>query len=208
MDPRSNRHPSPREPLVLLGLTLLALLVSALAPYDRATWWMEVAPVLIALPILLVTWRGFPLTPLLYRLIFLHALVLILGGYYTYARVPVGFWVQDLFDLGRNHYDRLGHLVQGFVPALVAREILLRRSPLVPGKWLFFLVTCVTLAISATYELVEWGTAVMAGEGAVDFLGTQGDPWDSQWDMFLALIGAIAAQLLLARVQDRELGTL
>ena len=111
MDPRSNRHPSPREPLVLLGLTLLALLVSALAPYDRATWWMDVAPVLIALPILLVTWRGFPLTPLLYRLIFLHALVLILGGYYTYARVPVGFWVQDLFDLGRNHYDRLGHLV-------------------------------------------------------------------------------------------------
>ena len=208
MDPRSNRHPSPREPLVLLGLTLLALLVSALAPYDRATWWMEVAPVLIALPILLVTWRGFPLTPLLYRLIFLHALVLILGGYYTYARVPVGFWVQDLFDLGRNHYDRLGHLVQGFVPALVAREILLRRSPLVPGKWLFFLVTCVTLAISATYELVEWATAVLVGEGAMEFLGTQGDPWDSQWDMFLALIGAIAAQLLLARVQDRELGRL
>ena len=208
MDPRSNRHPSPREPLVLLGLTLLALLVSALAPYDRATWWMEVAPVLIALPILLVTWRGFPLTPLLYRLIFLHALVLILGGYYTYARVPVGFWVQDLFDLGRNHYDRLGHLVQGFVPALVAREILLRRSPLVPGKWLFFLVTCVTLAISATYELVEWATAVLVGEGAMEFLGTHGDPWDSQWDMFLALIGAIAAQLLLARVQDRELGTL
>ena len=172
MDPRSNRHPSPREPLVLLGLTLLALLVSALAPYDRATWWMEVAPVLIALPILLVTWRGFPLTPLLYRLIFLHALVLILGGYYTYARVPVGFWVQDLFDLGRNHYDRLGHLVQGFVPALVAREILLRRSPLVPGKWLFFLVTCVTLAISATYELVEWATAVLVGEGAMEFLGT------------------------------------
>ena len=208
MDPRSNRHPSPREPLVLLGLTLLALLVSALAPYDRATWWMEVAPVLIALPILVVTWRGFPLTPLLYRLVFLHALVLILGGYYTYARVPVGFWVQDLFDLGRNHYDRLGHLVQGFVPALVAREILLRRSPLVPGKWLFFLVTCVTLAISATYELVEWATAVLVGEGAMEFLGTQGDPWDSQWDMFLALIGAIAAQLLLARVQDRELGTL
>ena len=208
MDPRSNRHPSPREPLVLLGLTLLALLVSALAPYDRATWWMEVAPVLIALPILLVTWRGFPLTPLLYRLIFLHALVLILGGYYTYARVPVGFWAQDLFDFGRNHYDRFGHLVQGFVPALAAREVLLRRSPLVPGKWLFFLVTCVTLAISATYELVEWATAVLVGEGAMEFLGTQGDPWDSQWDMFLALIGAIAAQLLLARVQDRELARL
>ncbi len=208
MDPRSNAHPSSREPLALLALTVLALLVSAVAPYDRPTWWMEVAPVLIALPILVVTWRGFPLTPLLYRLVFLHALVLILGGYYTYARVPVGFWAQDLFDFGRNHYDRFGHLVQGFVPALAAREVLLRRSPLVPGKWLFFLVTCVTLAISATYELVEWGTAVMAGEGAVDFLGTQGDPWDSQWDMFLALIGAIAAQLLLARVQDRELGRL
>ena len=208
MDPRSNAHPSSREPLALLALTVLALLVSAVAPYDRPTWWMEVAPVLIALPLLVVTWRGFPLTPLLYRLVFLHALVLILGGYYTYARVPVGFWAQDLFDFGRNHYDRFGHLVQGFVPALAAREVLLRRSPLVPGKWLFFLVTCVTLAISATYELVEWGTAVMAGEGAVDFLGTQGDPWDSQWDMFLALIGAIAAQLLLARVQDRELGRL
>ena len=208
MDPRSNAHPSSREPLALLALTVLALLVSAVAPYDRPTWWMEVAPVLIALPILVVTWRGFPLTPLLYRLVFLHALVLILGGYYTYARVPVGFWAQDLFDFGRNHYDRFGHLVQGFVPALAAREVLLRRSPLVPGKWLFFLVTCVTLAISATYELVEWGTAVMAGEGAVDFLGTQGDPWDSQWDTFLALIGAIAAQLLLARVQDRELGRL
>ena len=208
MDPRSNAHPSSREPLALLALTVLALLVSAVAPYDRPTWWMEVAPVLIALPILVVTWRGFPLTPLLYRLVFLHALVLILGGYYTYARVPVGVWAQDLFDCGRTHYDRFGHLVQGFVPALAAREVLLRRSPLVPGKWLFFLVTCVTLAISATYELVEWGTAVMAGEGAVDFLGTQGDPWDSQWDMFLALIGAIAAQLLLARVQDRELGRL
>ena len=208
MDPRSNAHPSPREPLALLALTVLALLVSAVAPYDRSTWWMEVAPVLIALPLLVVTWRGFPLTPLLYRLVFLHALVLILGGYYTYARVPVGFWAQDLFDFGRNHYDRFGHLVQGFVPALAAREVLLRRSPLVPGKWLFFLVTCVTLAISATYELVEWATAVLVGEGAMDFLGTQGDPWDSQWDMVLALIGAIAAQLLLARVQDRELARL
>ena len=118
------------------------------------------------------------------------------------------YLAQDLFDFGRNHYDRFGHLVQGFVPALAAREVLLRRSPLVPGKWLFFLVTCVTLAISATYALVEWATAVLVGEGAMEFLGTQGDPWDSQWDMVLALIGAIAAQLLLARVQDRELGTL
>ncbi len=199
-------RPSPREPLVLLALTVLALLVSGIQPYDRATWWLEVAPVLIAVPVLLATGKAFPLTPLLYRLIFLHALVLILGGHYTYARVPLGFWVQDLFDLARNHYDRLGHVMQGFVPALVAREVLLRRSPLVPGRWLFFLVTCVALAISATYELVEWGVAVIAGEGAVEFLGTQGDPWDSQWDMFLALLGALAAQLLLVRVHDRQLG--
>jgi putative membrane protein len=191
---------------VLLALTVLALLVSGIQPYDRATWWLEVAPVLIAVPVLLATGKAFPLTPLLYRLIFLHALVLILGGHYTYARVPLGFWVQDLFDLARNHYDRLGHVMQGFVPALVAREVLLRRSPLVPGRWLFFLVTCVALAISATYELVEWGVAVIAGEGAVEFLGTQGDPWDSQWDMFLALLGALAAQLLLVRVHDRQLG--
>ncbi len=201
----SSVQPSPREPLLLLALTAVALLVSGIAPNDRATWWLEVAPVLIATPVLLATWKVFPLTPLLYRLIFLHALVLILGGHYTYAQVPIGFWVQDLFDLARNHYDRFGHLMQGFVPALVAREILLRRSPLVAGKWLFFLVLCVALAISATYELVEWGVALVAGEGAVEFLGTQGDPWDSQWDMFLALIGAVAAQLLLGRLQDRQL---
>jgi putative membrane protein len=204
----SSVQPSPREPLALLALTLLALLVSGIAPYDRATWWLEVAPVLVALPILLGTWHRFPLTPLLYRLIVLHALVLILGGHYTYARVPLGFWVQDLLDLARNHYDRLGHVMQGFVPALIAREVLLRRSPLVPGRWLFFLVTCVALAISATYELVEWAVAVIAGEGAVEFLGTQGDPWDSQWDMFLALLGALAAQLLLASTQDRQLRAL
>jgi putative membrane protein len=130
------------------------------------------------------------------------------GGHYAYARVPLGFWAQELFPLGRNHYDRLGHFVQGFVPALVAREILVRRSPLRPGKWLFFLVSCVALAISACYEFVEWWTAVLGGQAATDFLGTQGDPWDTQWDMFLALVGSIVGQLLLARTQNREIGRL
>ena len=207
-----NQSQAPRppiaEPLVLLVITAAALVVSGIEPYDRATWWLEVAPVLIAAPVLLASWRWFPFTPLVYRLIFLHALVLIVGGHYTYARVPAGFWVQEIFDLGRNHYDRLGHLMQGFVPVMVAREILLRRSPLRPGKWLFFLVTCVALAISAVYELLEWWSAVLWGQAATEFLGTQGDPWDSQWDMFLALVGAIAAQLTLARVQDRQLARL
>jgi putative membrane protein len=197
-----------REPLVLLVVALLLLIVSGVRPYDRTTWLLEVFPILLAAPLLVAMARRFPLTPLAYRLIFLHALVLMLGGHYTYARVPLGFWVQDLLHLGRNHYDRLGHFMQGFVPAIVTREVLLRRSPLRPGKWLFFLVTCVALAVSASYELVEWWAALLGGESATDFLGTQGDPWDTQWDMFLALIGALAAQLLFARRHDRELAAL
>ncbi|MDX8055416.1 DUF2238 domain-containing protein [Lentzea sp. BCCO 10_0798] len=193
------------EPLVLLGLTVVALVASGIGPHDRATWYLEVAPVVIGGALLMATYRRFRLTPLLYRLIFLHALVLILGGHYTYARVPAGFWVQDWFDLARNHYDRFAHFVQGFVPAVLAREILLRRTPLRPGGWLFFLVVCVCLAFSATYELGEWLAAVVAGSGADEFLGTQGDVWDTQWDMFMALLGALAAQLTLARVHDREL---
>jgi putative membrane protein len=193
------------EPLVLLGLTVAALIASGIGPYDRATWYLEVAPVVIGGGILIATYRRFPLTPLLYRLIFLHALVLILGGHYTYARVPVGFWVQDLLDLARNHYDRFAHFVQGFVPAVLAREILLRRTPLRPGGWLFFLVVCVCLAFSATYELGEWLAAVLGGSAADEFLGTQGDVWDTQWDMFMALLGALTAQLVLGRVHDREL---
>ncbi|MGW4211133.1 DUF2238 domain-containing protein [Lentzea sp. NPDC004789] len=193
------------EPLVLLALTAIALIVSGIGPYSRTTWYLEVAPVVIGAVVLVATYRRFPLTPLLYRLIFLHALVLILGGHYTYARVPLGFWLQDLLDLGRNHYDRLGHFVQGFVPAILAREILLRKTPLRPGGWLFVLVTCVCLAFSATYELVEWWTAVLGGSAADDFLGTQGDVWDTQWDMFMALLGALTAQLTLARAHDRQL---
>lgn len=188
--------------LLVIGVGLLTL--SGIAPYDRATWWMEIAPILIAVPVLLVTAKSFPLTPLVYRLIFLHALILMLGGHYTYARVPLGFWVQDLFDLSRNHYDRLGHLAQGFVPALIARELLLRTSPMRQGKWLFFLVTCVCLAISACYEFIEWWAALLGGAAATDFLGTQGDPWDTQWDMFLAFVGAMTSQLCLGRVHDRQ----
>lgn len=193
------------EKTVLLTLGVIGLTLSGIAPYDRATWWMEVAPVLIVAPVLVLTARRFPLTPLAYRLIFIHCLILMLGGHYTYARVPIGFWVQDLLDLGRNHYDRLGHFVQGFIPAIIAREILLRTSPLRPGKWLFFVVTCICLAVSAGYEFVEWWAALLGGEAAESFLGTQGDPWDTQWDMFLAFIGAMSAQLLLAGCHDREL---
>ena len=189
-----------------MGLALL--LWSGLRPHDHFTWFLETAPIFIGVPILVATRRRFPLTPLAYRLIFVHATILMVGGHYTYAEVPLGYWVKDALSLARNHYDRLGHFAQGFVPALLAREILLRRSPLRPGKWLFFLVTCVCLAISAGYEFVEWWTAVATGEAATAFLGTQGDPWDTQWDMFIALIGAVTAQLLLTRTHDRQLATL
>jgi len=203
MDPSPTRRA--REPWVLLAAVLAAVLASGIAPLERGTWVMEVAPVFIGLPLLVATGARFPLTPMLYRLLFLHALILILGGHYTYARVPLGFWIQDLFDLARNHYDRLGHFAQGFVPAILAREILLRCSPLRPGKWLGLLVVCVCLAFSAFYELIEWWAALAGGEAAESFLGTQGDPWDTQWDMFLALIGAISAVALLGRVHQRAL---
>ena len=199
------RNASAREPLVLLTIAVLCLVLSGIRPYDRLTWVMEVLPVLIALPLLILTYRWLHLTPLIYRLILLHSFILILGAHYTYARVPLGNWVQDLFHLARNHYDRLGHLAQGFFPAIIAREVLIRTSPLKPGKWLFFIVLCVCLASSAFYELIEWWSALIYGAAATDFLGTQGDPWDTQWDMFLALIGAVAAQLTLARVHDRAL---
>lgn len=181
------------------------LLWSGIAPHDRITWWLEVSPVLIGAPLLLATARRFPLTPLLYGLLFAHAVILMVGGHYTYARVPFGFWMQDAFDFARNHYDRIGHLAQGFVPAILAREILLRRTPLVPGGWLFLLVLSVCLAFSAFYEMLEWWTALLGGIAATDFLGTQGDVWDTQWDMFLAGVGASAALLLLSRLHDKQL---
>ena len=195
-----------RAPPVLLAGVLVLLALSGVAPQtDRLTWLLETAPVMIGAVLLLATWRKFPLTPLLCWLIAGHAVILIVGGYWSYSEVPLFNWLRDVFGWSRNHYDRVGHLAQGFVPAILAREILLRRSPLRPGKWLFFLVLCVCLAFSAFYELVEWWSAVAFGDGAAAFLGTQGDPWDTQWDMFLALLGAIAAQLLLSRAHDRQL---
>ncbi|MEO6525289.1 MAG: DUF2238 domain-containing protein [Gemmatimonadaceae bacterium] len=193
------------ETIVLLVVGAICLVVSRIGALEPGTWLLEVFPIFIAVPLLLATAQRFPLTPLVYRLVFVHALILMLGGHYTYAKVPLGFWVQDALHLARNHYDRLGHFAQGFVPAVVVREILLRRSPLTRGKWLFFLVTCVCLSASACYEFIEWAAALLGGSSAESFLGTQGDVWDTQWDMFAALIGAIAAQLLLARIHDREL---
>ena len=194
-----------REPAILLALTLVCLAISRIGAAEPGTWVLEVFPIFLAIPVLVATAKRFPLTPLAYRLLFLHALILMVGGHYTYAKVPLGFWVQDALHLGRNHYDRLGHFAQGFVPAIIARELLLRRSPLQRGKWLFFLVTCVCLAVSASYELIEWLAALLGGSSADAFLGTQGDVWDTQWDMFMALVGAITSLLLLSRVHDRQL---
>ncbi|MCC7198656.1 MAG: DUF2238 domain-containing protein [Gammaproteobacteria bacterium] len=197
----------PRTPwLVGASFVLLALLVwSGLAPYDRATWLMEVIPVMIALPVLWFTYGKHPLTTLLYVCIFLHACVLMMGGAFTYARVPLGFEIAELLDLQRNPYDKIGHFFQGFVPALVAREIFVRGQYVRGPKMLGFLVICVVLAISATYELIEWGAALALGQGADEFLGTQGDPWDTQSDMFLALIGSVTALVAFSRVHDRQL---
>lgn len=195
--------------LAIAAAALIALLaLSGLAPYDRPTWLLEVFPVLIALPLMAATYRRFPLTTLLYVLIFLHAVVLIVGGAYTYARVPLGFWLAELFDLDRNPYDKIGHFMQGFVPAVVAREILIRGAHVQGRRMLAFLVVCVVLAVSASYELIEWAAALAFGQGAEEFLGTQGYAWDTQSDMFFALIGACAALLLLARMHDRQLARL
>ena len=185
--------------------TILLLALSGLRPYDRATWLLEVAPVLIALPLLWYTRSRFPLTRLLYACIFLHAIVLMVGGAYTYARVPLGFAIQDALDLQRNPYDKIGHFAQGFVPALAAREVLLRGRYVRGRGMLAFLVVCVVLAVSACYEFVEWGAALAMGQGADEFLGTQGDPWDTQSDMFMALIGAITALATCSRLHDRQL---
>lgn len=192
----------------LLGVLAAVFVWSAISPHDRLTWWLEVFPVLIALPVLLATGRRFPFSRLAYGLMLVHAIILLVGGHYTYAEMPLFSWLRDTFDLARNYYDRLGHVAQGFIPAIVAREILLRRSPLRPGKWLFFIVTCICLAISACYEFLEWWVALGSGEDAVAFLATQGDVWDTQWDMFLALLGAIAAQVLLGRAHDRAMAQL
>jgi len=201
-------RPDDRLPAACLAAAALVTALSGVGPRDRPTWLMEVTPTLVALPLLAATSRRLRFTSLVYVALAVHATVLAVGGHYTYAEVPLGFWVRDALGLARNHFDRLGHLMQGFVPALVTRELLLRTSPLRPGKWLFALVTLSCLGISACYEFVEWWAALLLGEGADAFLGTQGDPWDTQWDMFLALLGALLAQGALARLQDRQLARL
>jgi putative membrane protein len=199
-----SRRPSGYE-LALLGLVLLMFLWSGVAPHDRFTWILEVFPVMLGVPALVYVYPRFRFTPLVYTLLAVHAIILMVGGKYTYAEVPLGFWMRDAFGFARNHYDRIGHLAQGFVPAMVAREILIRRSPLSGSRWLPFFVICFCLALSALYELIEFWTALSTGEAAEAFLGTQGDPWDTQWDMMLALIGAALALLLLSRWHDRQL---
>src|SRR5437867_3874990 len=193
---------------VLVVIIGAALIVSGIAPYDRTTWWLEIFPILIGAPLLMATYRRFPLTTLVYTLLAVHAVILMVGGHYTYARVPLGFWVQDLLGLARNDYDRLGHFAQGFVPAILVRELLLRTSPLRSGRWLFALVTASCLGFSAFYELFEWWAALAGGHAADAFLGTQGDVWDTQWDMFTALIGAVLAQLTLSRLHNQGLARL
>ncbi|GAA5784008.1 DUF2238 domain-containing protein [Chitiniphilus shinanonensis] len=197
-------------PVLLLAVVAIALVVSGISPTDRLTWLMEVLPVLIAAPLLIATRRSFPLTSLLYLLIAVHALILIYGGAYTYAHVPLGFWMEDWFGLSRNPYDKIGHFAQGFVPALVAREILLRGRYLNPRHRLMagFLSGCVAMAVSAVYELIEWGAAVIMGQGADEFLGTQGYEWDTQSDMGFALLGALVALTLLSRWHDRQMARL
>jgi putative membrane protein len=199
--------PFSRTPVwVALSLALLVLFaLSGLHPYDRTTWALEVFPVVIALPLLWATYRSFPLTSLLYICIFIHALVLLNGGAYTYARVPLGFQIADLFELSRNPYDKIGHFFQGLVPALLAREILIRGHFVQGRKMLAFIVICIVLAFSAVYELIEWGSALVLGQGADEFLGTQGDPWDTQSDMLFAFLGAVCALVFLSRLQDRQL---
>lgn len=192
--------------LALTIITALAVVaISAIDPYDRLTWFLEVAPVLVGVVILLFSYRRFPLSNFLYIFLLLHGIVLAVGGHYTYAEVPIGFWAQDLFELSRNPYDRLGHFAQGFVPALLAREILIRRSPLEGSKWLPFLVVCVCLSFSALYELIEWWAALILGQSADQFLGTQGDVWDTQWDMFMAVVGAVIALVTCRRMHDRSI---
>lgn len=194
-----------KSPLLYFIAIIIILTASFILSYDRLTWTLEVFPILIALPVMALTWRRFPLTGIVYSLIVLHSLILAVGGIYTYAKVPFGFWLQDWFGFARNHYDRIGHFAQGFIPALVTREVLIRTSPLRKGKWLNFITVSICLAVSAFYELIEFAYALGTGETAESFLGTQGDIWDAQWDMTFALMGAILALLALSKFHDARL---
>ena len=198
-------NPRQRTLTLLLTLVLMCLAWSAIRPHDYFTWFLEAAPVLIGLALILPTYHRFPLTTLLYLLLAIHGCILLIGGHFTYAEVPLFNWLRDEWGLARNHYDRVGHFAQGFIPAILTREILLRRSPVGRGKWLILFSVSICLAFSAFYELIEWFAAIAVGESATAFLGTQGDPWDTQWDMFLALIGACTSLLTLSRAHDRAL---
>ena len=198
-----------RIPVCLLISVSLVFVVLGWAPKaDRFTWFMENVPVILGVPVLIATHRRFPLTNLLYGLIALHCLVLMVGGYWTYAEVPAGHWVKAWLHLARNPYDRLGHLFQGFVPVLIFREVLFRKGIVKPGTWAVFVLIAMALGLSASYELLEWQTAVWKGASADAFLGSQGDPWDTQWDMACALIGACASLIFLSRIHDRRMTTL
>lgn len=196
---------SRREGLLLLAILAVALVWSAIGAKSLGTWALEVVWIFIGAPIVLLNQHRFPLTRLVCWLLVGHAIVLCYGGHYTYAETPLGDWLRDVFDWQRNNYDRVAHFVQGFVPAMLVRELLLRLTPLRRGGWTFTLTVAVCLSVSASFEFVEWASAVILGAGADDFLGTQGDVWDTQWDMFLCMCGAIVAQLLLSRVHDRQL---
>lgn len=195
----------PKSHLGLLFIVVAVIIWSGWRPYDRFTWWLEASPAIAGIAILLATYRLFRFTTLCYTLIALHMCVLCVGGHYTYARVPAFDWLRPIFDWERNHYDRLGHLMQGFVPAIIAREVLIRFNVVRQTMWIPFLVVSICLAISAFYELLEWWAALIGGSAADDFLGSQGDVWDTQSDMCLALIGAVGALLLLSYFHDREL---
>jgi putative membrane protein len=199
---------SPLAKACLLATVLAFVLLGVAPKADRFTWFMENLPVLLGAPVILLAWRRFPLTDLLCALLALHALVLMVGGHWTYAEVPAGHWVKDAFHLARNPYDRLGHLMQGFVPVLLFREVLFRKGVLRAGGWSVFVLLLMVLGLSSAYELLEWQTAVWSGSAADAFLGTQGDVWDTQWDMACAGIGAVAALLLLARLHDQGMARL
>ena len=194
--------------LAWLGVFFTALAWSAWRPHDYGTWWLEVIPALVALLVLVVTRHSFPLTLLAYILILVHALILMVGGHYTYAEVPLGNWLQEWMGGTRNNYDKLGHLAQGFVPAIIAREVLIRNQVIARRGWLGFIVVSICLAISAFYELIEWWVALSSEEAAESFLGTQGYVWDTQSDMFLALLGASAALILMSGLHDRQIAAM
>jgi putative membrane protein len=194
--------------LVIIAVVAAAFVWSAVDPYDRFTWFLEVLPVIVGVIVLAATYRVFRWTDLVYGLIAVHAIILLVGGHYTYAEMPLFDWLRDTFHLSRNYYDRVGHFTQGFVPAIMTRELLLRTSPLHAGRWLVALVVAACLAMSAFYEFIEWWVALATGEAASAFLGTQGDVWDTQWDMFLAFIGAILALMTLSGVHNRGLNRL